>query len=65
MPRVIIRTGFMTEDGRDEVLSQYQCDVPDCPNPASHVMGFARELGGFAVCKEHADQRRPKAADRP
>jgi hypothetical protein len=61
MPRVSIATGFAAEDGREEVLSDYQCDMPDCPNRAEHVMGFARELGGgFAVCAEHAGAARGK-----
>jgi hypothetical protein len=51
MPVVIIRTGV---DG-EEILSEYLCDCPDCPNPAERVMGVAREMGaGFAVCAEHA-----------
>jgi hypothetical protein len=55
--RVIIATGFVGADGREEVLSEYQCDCPDCPNPAERAMGFAREFGGgFAVCAEHAAQ---------
>ena len=60
MSRVSIATGFTAEDGREEVLCEYLCDVPDCPNPAAQVMGFARELGGgFAVCAEHAAVRQP------
>ena len=59
MPRVTIATGFASEDGREEVLAEYQCDVSDCPNPAVQVMGIVREFGGgFAVCAEHADVRR-------
>jgi hypothetical protein len=54
VPRVTIATGFAAEDGREEILSEYQCDVPNCPNHAMQVMGFVRELGrGFAVCAEH------------
>ena len=60
MPRVTIVTGFMAEDGREEILAEYLCDVAECPNPAAHVLGFARELGGgYAVCAEHAAVRRP------
>jgi hypothetical protein len=63
--RVIIATGFTAEDGREEVLSEYLCDVPDCPYPAAQVMGFARELGGgFAVCAAHAGMRTSGSADR-
>jgi hypothetical protein len=66
MPRVTIATGFMVEDGREEILAEYLCDVAGCPNPAAHVMGFAREFGGgYAVCAEHAATRqRDSAADR-
>ena len=66
MPRVTIATGFVNEDGREEILSDYQCDVPNCPHPAVHVMGFVREFGGgFAVCAEHAAVRRVEARRRP
>ena len=66
MPWVIIATGFTADDGREEVLSDYEVDMPDCPNHAAQVMGFARELGGgFAVCEEHAGMRRSDStADR-
>jgi hypothetical protein len=54
MPRVTIRTGFAGRDGREEMLSEYQCDIPDCPNVATHVIGSSRELRmSFAVCEEH------------
>lgn len=59
MPRVSIATGFRAEDGREEILAEYLCDVADCPNPAAEVIGFAREIGGgYAVCAEHAALRR-------
>ncbi len=59
MPQVIIATGFTDSDGRPETLSEYLCDYPDCPNYASQVIGFARELGmPTAVCAEHAKQLR-------
>ena len=54
MPRVTIRTGFTGADGREETLSEYLCDIPDCPNVATHVVGSSRELRmSFAVCDEH------------
>lgn len=60
MPRVTIATGFTAEDGREETLDEYLCDAANCPNPAEHVIGFARELGGgYAVCAEHAAVRLP------
>ena len=64
MPRVAIATGFTTEDGVEEVLSDYQCDVAGCPNAAVSLVGFVREFGGgFAVCADHARIRR--AAPQP
>ena len=60
MPRVTIATGFTAEDGREEILGRVSLRRADCPNPAEHVIGFARELGGgYAVCAEHAAVRRP------
>jgi hypothetical protein len=54
MPQVIIKTGLIGSDGQQEILSEYLCDWPDCPNPAVHVLGFLRELGTCtAVCDDH------------
>jgi len=64
MARVTIATGFRTEDGREEILAEYLCDVPDCPNPAAEVMGFVRGFGGYAVCAEHAGVRRTDSPNR-
>jgi hypothetical protein len=67
MPRVVIRTGILAADGREEILSDYQCDCPDCPNTAERVIGVARELGtSFIVCSEHAAILERRASeDRP
>ncbi len=55
MPLVIIKTGFLGEDGRDEIFSEYLCDWPDCGKLAEHVLGVARDLGSVSmVCNEHA-----------
>ena len=55
MPQTIIRTGFLGPDGNEEILAEYLCDCPDCPNTAEHLIGIARELGGgLVVCAEHA-----------
>jgi hypothetical protein len=52
MPRVTLRTE--TADRKKEQVTEYICDVADCPNPADFVLGFARELGTFsAVCAAH------------
>ena len=55
MPRVTIRTGILGPDGREEELAEFLCDARDCPNIATQVLGFCRELGIFtAMCPEHA-----------
>jgi hypothetical protein len=52
MPYVTIR---ITIDGREEALSEYLCDWPDCPNVATEVVGMVRELRlRVAMCAEHA-----------
>jgi len=52
VPEVTIRTII---DGREESLSEYLCDWPDCPNVAVEVLGIVRELRLRAVvCAEHA-----------
>jgi hypothetical protein len=54
LPQVIIRT---VVDGREEAISEYLCDWPDCPNVATEVMGVVRELRlRRALCAEHAAQ---------
>ena len=54
MPQVTIRT---LVDGREETLSEYLCDWPDCPNVAVHELGMVRELRfRSAMCSEHAAQ---------
>ena len=52
MPQVTIRT---IVNGREEILTEFLCDWPDCPNVAVHVIGVVRELRiGSAMCAEHA-----------
>jgi hypothetical protein len=59
IPQVTINTGLKTPDGRDEILTEYLCDQPGCPNIAIHVLGCVREVGVVAaVCDEHAPKRR-------
>jgi hypothetical protein len=54
MPQVVIRTGFAGTDSREETLTEYICDWPDCPNVAAHVLGVVRDLRACtAVCDEH------------
>jgi hypothetical protein len=53
MPHITIRT---TYDGSEDVLSEYLCDWPDCPNVAVQFLGVIRELRlRAAVCAEHAE----------
>jgi hypothetical protein len=55
MPRVTLKTGIAAPDGREEELSEYLCDWPNCPNIATHVLGCIREFGLSAVvCDQHA-----------
>ena len=52
VPHVTIRT---TVDGKEESLSEYLCDWPDCPETAVKVVGVVRELRqATAMCAEHA-----------
>ena len=55
MPQVTIRTGFFGKDGQEEILSEYLCDWPDCPNIAVHVVSTSRDTStATAVCSRHA-----------
>ena len=55
MPLVTIKTGISAPDGQEEVLTEYICDWPDCPNVAEHVAGVVREPALAAVmCRAHA-----------
>jgi hypothetical protein len=61
MPLVTIRTGMIAPNGQEEVLTEYLCDWPDCPNVAQHVAGVVRELGLASVmCDEHAARLRKR-----
>jgi len=52
MPQVTIRT---TVNGREEAVSEYLCDWPDCPNVATEVIGVVRDLRlRSAMCADHA-----------
>jgi hypothetical protein len=55
MPHATIRTGVLAPNGQEEVISDFLCDWPDCPNVAEHVAGVARELRRvLMLCPEHA-----------
>jgi len=54
MPRVTLRAGE-SADAKEDTVSEYICDSPDCPNVAVHVVGVVRELRTVvAVCAYHA-----------
>ena len=62
MPQVTIRSGFFDKDGKEETLTEYICDWPDCPNVAVHVLGVIRELRvKSAMCDFHAGKIRAKS----
>ena len=53
MPRVTVRAE--TPDGKEDTLTEYFCDWPNCPNVAEHALGVVLELRQFsAVCAAHA-----------
>jgi hypothetical protein len=63
MPQVTIRT---VVDGREETLAEYMCDAPDCPNVATEVVAFVRELRVATVmCAEHAARCLDRNKDLP
>lgn len=63
MPRVTLRTE-VGPSGEEDVLQEYVCDWPDCPNVAVHVVGVVKELGILSVvCEEHAPKFTRRAAD--
>jgi hypothetical protein len=57
-----MKTGFVAPDGNEEVLTEYLCDSPDCPNIATQVLGCVREFAmAVVVCDQHA--ARPDATN--
>jgi hypothetical protein len=67
MSRVTIKTGIADVDGREEVLTEYLCDWPDCPNVAVHVMGVVKDIrAAVVVCAEHYSRMRAaRGANKP
>jgi hypothetical protein len=54
VPRVTIKTGFPTPEG-EEILAEYLCDWPECPNVGVHLLGCIPEIRAMAiVCEEHS-----------
>jgi hypothetical protein len=65
MPRITIRATFRTPEGQEEedVLTEYLCDSPGCPNVAVHLLGCIAELRAIAVvCDEHLPKRSRRMA---
>jgi hypothetical protein len=63
MPRVTIKTGFQTANGEEEVLTEYLCVWPGCPNVAVHSLGCITEIRMMAVvCEEHTPSARRRSA---
>ena len=59
MGQVTIKTGLTAPDGREEELTEYLCDYPDCPNFATRMVGCLVELRQMAaVCEVHASKLR-------
>lgn len=59
MPVVTIKSGMPRRDGKEDQLTEYLCDSPDCPNIATHAIGCIKELGlTVAVCDEHLPNKR-------
>ena len=55
IPRVTIKTGLSSPEGGEEILTEYLCDHPGCPNIATQVAGCIVELRLVALyCDEHA-----------
>jgi hypothetical protein len=62
VPQITIRT---TIDGQEEVLSEYMCDWPNCPEVAVHVVGGVSELRVLtAVCAQHAARLANRRVDK-
>lgn len=54
MPQVKVKSGVVGLDGREEQISEYFCDSPDCPNIATQLLGCFRGLRlRVALCDEH------------
>ena len=56
MPRVTLRATD-SADGKEDTVSEYICDWPDCPDVAVHVVGVVRELRTFvAMCDDSGNR---------
>jgi len=51
---VTVRIGETTPDGNEEVLTDYMCDWPDCPNTDVRLIGSIAALRAVVVCEEQA-----------
>jgi hypothetical protein len=65
VPRVTIKSGGRTPDGREELISECFCDWPGCLNVAEHSLGVISDIGlSASVCGEHMKQIRRQSKDR-
>lgn len=65
MPSVVLKTGIIGQDGREEQIAEYLCDWPECVNTATEVIGLIFELRASVVaCPEHAALLADRAAGR-
>jgi hypothetical protein len=51
MPQATLRISI---DDREETLSEYMCDWPDCRNPGVHVFAVVSLRLRAIMCPEHA-----------
>ena len=59
MAQVTVKSGVVGPDGREEQISEYFCDSPNCPNIATQVLGCVSALRlRVALCEEHAEKLR-------
>jgi len=50
----------VASDGREELLIEYFCDYPGCPNIATQSLGCVRDIRlAVMVCDEHAPKPQP------
>jgi hypothetical protein len=53
MPQATLR---ITIDGREEAISEYICDWPNCPHVGIHVFAVPALRLRAVICAEHAAQ---------
>jgi hypothetical protein len=65
VPQIVIKSGQILRDGREDVITEYMCDVPGCPNIATQVVGRVRDLAlARVVCREHLIEQQRSSRNR-